>query len=413
MDFVIGAHRTRPGDDPIFSLNAEAQRRQAAGEDVINATIGALLDDDGKLALMPSVVEALRDVEPEVAAGYAPIPGRSDFRHAVVQDLLGPVGLADRAVCVATPGGSGALRISMDNFLEPHQTVLTSSYFWGPYRTQADEAGRAFTTFTMFDPNGRFHVADLERKLEGIASAQGRALLVLNTPCHNPTGYSLDDDEWRATVDILDRIAQRTPVGVLLDAAYAYFAPEGVSRALTHLTRIVNRALVLIAWSASKSFAHYGLRVGALVAVVPDQKERTITENALTYSCRGLWSNCNAGGMAAIARVLTEAGPRQRAQAERATLVALLARRVARWNELAPAAGLTYPRYDGGFFTTVFCDDAPAVATRLKARGVFVVAQPGLLRVAICALNEPQIERTVAAIADEVRPRAAVALPGG
>ena len=42
----------RPGDDPIFALNAEARRRAAAGESVINATLGALsfdTDDHGRL----------------------------------------------------------------------------------------------------------------------------------------------------------------------------------------------------------------------------------------------------------------------------------------------------------------------------------------------------------------------------
>ena len=34
------------GDDPIFALNAEASRRIRAGEDIVNSTLGALLDDE-------------------------------------------------------------------------------------------------------------------------------------------------------------------------------------------------------------------------------------------------------------------------------------------------------------------------------------------------------------------------------
>ena len=61
MEHLIASHRSRPSDDPIFALNAEAKARKAAGESVVNATVGVLLDDSGALALLPSVSEALRE----------------------------------------------------------------------------------------------------------------------------------------------------------------------------------------------------------------------------------------------------------------------------------------------------------------------------------------------------------------
>ena len=45
----------------------------AEGEAVVNATIGALLNDDGKLAIMPSVVDALSELDSTTVAAYAPI----------------------------------------------------------------------------------------------------------------------------------------------------------------------------------------------------------------------------------------------------------------------------------------------------------------------------------------------------
>jgi aromatic-amino-acid transaminase len=393
MEFLIPSRRERPGDDPIFSLAAEAKKRADAGEDIVNATIGVLLHDDGRLAVMPSVVEALGQVDPALAAGYAPIPGTVVFREAVAEDLLGRYGLAGQCATVATPGGSGALRMAIDDFVEAGQQVLTTSFHWGPYRTLSDEAGRTLTTFRTLDPNGRFDVADLDRKLDVVLEAQGRALILLNTPCHNPTGYSLDREDWQAVEEVLGRHAPRGPIVVLLDVAYSYYAEEGLGIAIESLKRLSSKVLVAFAWSASKSFTQYGLRVGALITVVPDATERKRIENAMTYSCRGLWSNCNAGGLAAITRVLTEPVLRARALAERAELVEMLARRVRHWNKLA--SGLRYPRYDGGFFTTVFCDDAPRAAAALRERGIFLVPMAGALRVAMCAVNETEIERIV------------------
>ena len=65
------------------------------------------------------------------------------------------------------------------------------------------------------------------------------------------------------------------------------------------------------------------------------------------------------------------------------------------WNELAGPAGLDYPRYDGGFFTTVFSDDPRGVAATLREEGLFVVPTAGALRVAMCAVNEGAVERIV------------------
>ena len=59
MEFLIPSRTSRPGDDPIFALNTEARARAAAGESIVNATVGALLDDEGRLAVIPTVVQRL------------------------------------------------------------------------------------------------------------------------------------------------------------------------------------------------------------------------------------------------------------------------------------------------------------------------------------------------------------------
>src|SRR5690348_15280656 len=132
MEFLIGSRTNRPGDDPIFALNTEARTRLLAGEAIVNATVGALLDDEGRLAVLGTVVQALREVSPEVGAGYAPIAGNPDFRRAVVRDLFEDGPGIEAAFAIATPGGTGALRLSVANLLERGQALLTSSHYWGP-----------------------------------------------------------------------------------------------------------------------------------------------------------------------------------------------------------------------------------------------------------------------------------------
>lgn len=404
MAFLIPSRQARPSDDPIFALNAEAKARAAAGEKVVNATVGALLDDEGLLATLDGVVETLRETPPRVGAGYAPISGSPDFLRGVIDDLLGKSPAAQWATAAAAPGGTGALHLAIVNFLGLRESLLTTSFFWGPYKTLADESDRQLRTFSMFDRDHHLDVDDFARQLDAVLAEQGRALVLLNSPCHNPTGYSFDADEWRAIRTIIDARASRGPIAVCLDVAYARFGAQPLDAALEEMLRLLPKALVLFAWSASKTFLQYGLRVGALVAVHPDDDERRRIASALSYSCRGTWSNCNAAGMAAIGRILNEPDRKARVDRERAPFVALLGRRVAKWNELATQAKLVYPRYDGGFFTTVFTADAMGVAEALKADGVFVVPQPGALRIALSSVAERDVPRLVESVARRVVP---------
>lgn len=404
MDFLAPGRLLRTGDDPIFALNAEATARRAAGEPVLNATVGMILDDEGKLVVIDTIPRAMRDQSPEVGAAYAPIAGPPAFKRAVIEDVFygGRAGeraqeAAREAVAVATPGGSGALRHSIANFLERGQTLLTTSFYWSPYSTLADELDRGLAVFRFLDEDGRFDAADLERKLDAHMKAQGRALLFLNTPCHNPTGYSLDKDDWARAADVIESAAGRGPVAVLLDIAYARYGDADLSETVEAVLRLKGKALLLFAWSASKSFTQYGMRVGALIAVHPDPAVRRSIEGALSYSSRGTWSSCNSAGMAAVTRVLTSPELRARADHEREAILSMLRRRVATFLDLAGHASLRCPRYSGGFFSTVLCDDARAetIAERLRADGIFVVPLQGGLRLALSSVAERDMPRLV------------------
>jgi aromatic-amino-acid transaminase len=404
VDHLIPSHQGKPSDDPIFALNREATTRKKAGEAIVNATVGALLDDQGALAVLPTAAQTLREVPSPEWAAYAPIAGSPDFLEAAMDDLLGtqPT-LRAMAVAAATPGGTGALRHAIANFLEAGQSLLTTNFYWGPYQTLADEAERKVATFNMFTPEGTMDLGALDAGIGERLTRDGRCLVFLNDPCHNPTGYSMSDAEWSGAVEILARHGQRGPVTLLVDCAYFAYNPKEPRAFLRHLLPLVDKVQLLFAWSASKTFTHYGLRVGALVACVPDEKRRKDTEAALSYSCRGTWSNCNRGGLAAITRLLKEEPLRLACDRERDVFKAQLHARVEAFNRLARPRGLRYPRYEGGFFVTVFTDDAHAKAEAMKKDGVFVVPQKGALRVALCSVAERDVPQLVESLGRHAR----------
>ncbi len=395
---LVAAARGRPGDDPIFALHHEATRRAAAGESILNATLGTLSTEDGKLAVMPSVLETLRRLQGESVAGYSPVAGRPDFLAAVIADLFGDGPLAEQAVAAATPGGTGAVYQAVVNFLEPGQKLLTTSYHWGPYPAIARNIGRDCETFPMFRTDRAFDVEALAAALDRHVDTQGRALVILNDPCHNPTGYSLRQEEWRRVSDVLRRVGERAPVTVLLDVAYFPFGGTTARGWVTAIPGLLSATTVLVAWTASKSFTQYGARVGAVVALHRDEEERTQIKNALAYTCRATWSNSNHLGQRAVAELLTVPELRARADAERDALVELLGARITAFNEGAKDIGLRMPRYDSGFFVTVFTPDGQKAAAAMRDLGVYVLPISGAVRVALCSTPLSEIPRLLDAL---------------
>jgi aromatic-amino-acid transaminase len=395
---IIEPARDRAGNDPIFSLYGEALGRIAAGESILNLTMGALMTDDGHLCTLPTVLETLARAQGERASGYSPIAGVPAFRSAVIHDLFDDSSLADQALSVATPGGSGAIFQAVVNFLEPHHKMLVPSFYWGPYSEITHHTRREVDTFPMFTAEGAFDIEAMAAGLDRHMADQGRALLVLNFPCHNPTGYTLSPDEWQKIASVVRRVGALGPLTVLIDVAYMEFAGPEARTWVEAVPELLESSTVLVSWTASKSLAQYGSRVGALVALHRDETERSQIENALGYSCRATWSNCNHLGQIAVAELLTDPALVERTRDERAGLQALLQERIDAFNQQAAVAGLQTPRYDSGFFVAVFTEDELVTAAAMRELGVYITPIPGAARVAICATPASAVPRLVEAL---------------
>ena len=396
---LASAARGRGGGDVIFRMHGEARRRRAEGADVIDSTLGALLDDAGRLAVLPTVAEVVRSLPPEEVAGYSPLTGRPDLIEAIHDTVLPHVDLRGRATSVVTPGGTGAIYQGIVNFLDPGQAAISTDLTWGPYRSIAVQNGRRLELFPMFDDRGAFRLDALAEAVSRLARHEGRVLLILNSPCQNPTGYALTREDWEGVADILTAVPAEVPVTLLLDLAYVRYAEEDPTW-WDAVERVLERGAVLLAWTASKTFTQYGARVGALVALHRDDETRGEIARALNFAARGTWSACNHAGQRTILRLLTESELGARVDAERDDLRALLDARWAAFAQASEGTGLQVPPWSGGFFTCVRTPDAPAVADALMERDVFVVPVEGALRIALCATRADQMDRLVAALVE-------------
>ena len=132
-----------------------------------------------------------------------------------------------------------------------------------------------------------------------------------------------------------------------------------------------------------------------MIAAVPDTEARSHVANAMSYSCRGSWSNCNHAGLLAVTALLTDPSLAGRVGEERAVLVEGVSKRVDAFNRAAATKGLRYPRYEGGFFVSVFTPDSKVTADIAADGGVFVVPMAGAVRIALCSVAVRDIELLV------------------
>lgn len=381
-----------PGDDPIFALNAEANARRAQGEAVINATVGALLDDAGALVVLNTVMDLYQQLGPMEVAPYAPIAGDPAYLKALVQRHW-PKAEGFGTGC-ATPGGSGALALSIRNLLEPGQTVLSLAPYWGPYDTICAENGASLATLPIPDPGHVLDEAAWRSTLESVMDRQGRLLLWWNDPCHNPTGRSASPMGRATLFRLLREQAAKGPVTLLLDLAYLDYTaePAAVSEALEDYARFAAEGPVLVgaALSLSKALTLYGARGGALV--FPWTRDAAL-QAALTMSCRGLFSNCPKAPQSLLLRLMKDGKAQARLAAEHAHWSQVLEARAHALSDALRGEKLQGVAWQGGFFVTLKAADPQGVAARLRDRGVFVVPMKEGLRVGVCGLRASDAAR--------------------
>ncbi|PKM84553.1 MAG: aminotransferase [Firmicutes bacterium HGW-Firmicutes-11] len=407
--------RTITGEDKIFGVNKRAQEMiQKVGRDkVANATVGSLLDDQGNLVVLSSVIEVLKGLGPVDFAEYAPIAGTPAFLDAAVRAVFLD-DIPDGSIsAVATPGGTGAIRNAIQNYSKRGDAVMTSDWYWSPYKTIAEELERTIETYPIFDEDNRFHHTAFTSKMNALLAQQDRLVIIINTPAHNPTGYSLTLEDWDHVLSAIRDAAtdKAKKIVLLVDVAYLDFAgdPKEYREFLPKLVDLPENALALIAFSMSKSFTVYGMRGGALICLSPN---KAITEEfklVNSFSNRGTWSNGNRSAMVALSRIYAEPALLDHVVHERQRALDILLRRGRTFTAAAEQAGLDICPYDSGFFVIANCSDPDGVSEELFKEGIFTVPFDGRgLRISIASISEAWCAVIPGKIVEAIRRKEAV-----
>ena len=401
MIFAKENGRTIPKEDKVFALSGRAKEAIAAkGKDaVINATIGALLDDEGELVTMTSVVDTIMSLTPTDYAEYAPIAGTPAFKEAVQKALFGNFKPSGHVRVCATPGGTGSITSVIVNYSEVGDSVLTHDWCWANYKNICSQNGRSLVTFSFFDDEGNFNAADLEAKINELAAKQDQIVLMLNTPAHNPTGYSMTLEDWDAVIGILNKASCR--FALFIDVAYIDYAGEDdeVREFMPKLEELGDNVLTIFGYSASKTLAAYGMRCGAIVCMAKDEETAEEFKKVVEYSARATWSNCNRAAQVVMGKLYADPELQKRADDERRGYRNMLLDRGKTFEKVLNENGAKCVPFDAGFFVTIACDDPAALGAELEKQDIYCVSLAKGIRVSIASISKEKCVKCAEAIA--------------
>ncbi len=213
-----------------------------------------------------------------------------------------------------TVGLTHGLSLVADLFTGPDRPVAVAAPFWGNYRQVfALRRGARMVTGPAYR-EGRFNPHAIVEALAG--EEPGRpALAILNFPS-NPGGYSPTAEERRELVSGLLEEAERRPLVVVLDDAYAGLVYEPGVPTGSLFWELADRHPRLAAIKvdgATKELSFFGGRVGFLTFALPPQSGAAAAlESKLKCLLRATVGSPSAASQVALVRALRdEATPGQ------------------------------------------------------------------------------------------------------
>jgi Aspartate/tyrosine/aromatic aminotransferase len=385
----------------ILEISERAKLDKANGNQVINGCVGTFKDDNHVLISFPSVKEYLVKYNTNYL-DYSRVIGPASFLSGAkkwffnkdYQEITENKHLFE----AATIGGTGAVYDIFKYYSDSHGVTIISDICWPNYFTIAKNTNLEYLTYPLF-LNNKFNFIDLEKSIISALTKVDKVLLVINDPCQNPTGYSFSEEEYKTLFDLVNKYNRENKVvDLLFDIAYidySYTKPL----LLNYLKKFYPFNIHL-AFSCSKTFGIYGLRVGGLISFLKSVEEKTRLSDAIFDIARGSISSPNGGATNALSKLFDSDSA---VEAMRLQLVEernFLKSRALNALQIMNDNKIEYLPYSAGFFITIVTKiNAYALEDNLEKMHLYVVPiAKNLVRIAICSLSVNEISLIAKAI---------------
>jgi len=252
------------------AISNETKRRRAAGEDIVDLSVGEPDFDTPKAACDAGIAAIQKGY-----TRYPPNAGIVELRTAVARNLS--LMSAGRPInpdqIIISSGSKQSIFNSCFTLFGPKDKVLIPSPAWVSY-PQIIHLCRAEPVMVPGDPEWglKVSVKDLEQKYDKLVKG-----LIICSPC-NPTGATYTATEIKAIADW----ARQREVWIIADEIYRrIYYGNGPAPSFLDLPDEYLERLVLI-YGAAKAYAMTGWRIGAAFAPMPIVKAMSALQSQTT-----------------------------------------------------------------------------------------------------------------------------------
>ena len=358
-------------------------------EDKIDLGVGIYRDDNGATPIMAAVKAAEeRLAQAGGTKAYEGPRGNLDYCAAIEAFVYADAARPGGLISFATPGGCGGLYLGMSLIKRsaPTAKMWVSDPTWPNHLAVAATLGLPTASYPYADPAAP--AVDVDKMMSALSAAEPGDGVLIQGPCHNPTGIDLTLDEWAA----FGKFCADRQLLPLLDVAYHGFAQsldEDLKGVRTFLAGVPE---AILAYSCSKNFGLYRDRSGAVLVQSSSEAASEAVRTHLADIARTSYSMPPAHGPAIVATILGDAALtaiwREELEAMNARMAELRA-------SLADALSPRSNRYDpqslkaqNGMFSQL--PFVPGGTDALKEKGVYI---PGSGRINIAGLRRDDIAR--------------------
>lgn len=390
-------NREKKLSNNILSLSQVAKAAKEKNKEVINSTIGMLADEDNNFYTFEAVKLAMKDLSTRDMFSYSDTDGGARFAEAIKSWVFGNTLDTFVNKChlevIATPGGSGAITTVFSNYLNKGDKVILPNNMWETYITFAKERECSYLTYNLFDEKGGLDLDSIKKQIDSLVN-QETVVLVINDPCQNPTGFCMTDEEYQALVVLLNSYERN--IVLLMDVAYFdFYNPDGniIRKRYSLLTDLNANILTVFAFSGSKTFGLYGLRIGAAIGVSKNIDEVKAFKQASEYTARGYWSSSSTLGIALINELVLNDKYRALFQSELKMMSEYLEKRAKVFIDESFKCGLKLLPFKRGFFLCVPTHDPVGLMNSLHLDNCYVVVTKTCIRIALCAISVEEAKK--------------------
>lgn len=358
----------------VLEYAAKAKNAKTKDKTVINASIGMLYENE-QVYRFNTVINAANKIPISKCFSYGSSSGSLEYRNMVTDYFLENQ-VQKHKTCIMTNGGTGAVYLAIKNYCP--KTLVIPNISWGNYSSMAKELGKKVVYYDFFKDN-KFNIKGCIDCFKN----QEKIFLLLNTPAHNPTGYTIKNTE---LIELYKAIAKtKKPAIICFDIAYMDYANRELLSTFDSF-----KGLILVAASFSKSMGIYGMRAGALMALSDDDKVLHNFDVATLFTARTTYSLCNRYVEKLVIEVLKN---QDSLKAEINATKKILDEKIAFFQKKATENNIDYLPCDEGFF--ILIDLGNTDINTLTNNGIYLLPIDKYYRVSISAISKKEISELI------------------